>query len=256
MVDSVFRCIDINGAESVDDLFITIKGKSYRELCSFLENKIICPPDEILLFHLSRRLHGLEDDIEGKNLADLLTTDNALTEFLKSANIVFSRSEQHIDVQYKNKLVDWEKCQTGSPRYMKRRLGHCPGHEDYCFNGFAFKDLLCHNAYYDRLCNMPEFLEGLIKCLGCKEVGENYKNNSMYYCYEYKIPLKYVIFDGYEKYSHHQKQIHLLYCVLQRIAHYQERNARDMSDRDNPILRLGDSDTVPARYCIGKERII
>lgn len=38
-------------------------------------------PDEILLFHLARRLHGTEDATEGRNLADLLLTDNPFSFF-------------------------------------------------------------------------------------------------------------------------------------------------------------------------------
>ncbi|MBR4414328.1 MAG: hypothetical protein IKS59_03310, partial [Aeriscardovia sp.] len=39
--------------------------------------------DELLFFHLSRRLHGTEYDVSGRNLENLFTTGNALSDFLR-----------------------------------------------------------------------------------------------------------------------------------------------------------------------------
>ena len=66
-------------------------------------------PDEILLFHFARRLKGTEEDTIGRNLADLLTTPNALSDFLKDHQLTFEMGEQHIETYYKGNVVDWDK---------------------------------------------------------------------------------------------------------------------------------------------------
>ncbi|MDO4800586.1 MAG: hypothetical protein Q4A15_00325 [Prevotellaceae bacterium] len=212
-------------------------------------------PDEILLFHLTRRLYGTEDEIEGRNLADLLLSDNPFSSFLRDCGIGFIKGEQHIDVIYKDKIVDWDKCWHGNFDYMKSRLGYFKGREDFCFNGFAMKDLLYRNDYARALQFTPEFLENLTACLKCENVARKYMERSEYFCYEYKLPISAVMFDDHDKYSDTLKQRYLLSCVLQRIYQYQTSKLKSMTDIDNPILRLPDDYTIPSKYYIGREKI-
>ena len=233
-----------------------IDGDDYiKKLDDYIRECALDYPDEILLFHLSRRLHGTENDVGGRNLANLLTTDNAFSRLMKKAGIEFIKGVQHIDVFYNGTIVDWDECLHGNPSYMKSRLGYYKGREDFCFNGFAFRDRLYKNHYSLRLYEMPEFLCQLIECLGCKKVGDYYIEHSDYYCYEYKLPLEIVMFDAYDNYSLVQKQHYLISCVLQRLVEYQTGDSRYMFDHDNPILRLMDDYNVPARYYVAKEKI-
>ena len=87
----------------------------------FIVEKVTMYPDEILLFHLARRLHGTEDEIEGRNLADLLLSENQFSKFMKENGVVFSKGDQHIDVTYKGKIVDWDRCWSGNAGYMNLR---------------------------------------------------------------------------------------------------------------------------------------
>ena len=226
-----------------------------EKLDEFIEARCRKFPDEILLFYLSRRLNGTEDATEGRNLADLLLSENLFSSFLKDNEIEFSREEQHIDVIYKGKLIDWDKCWDGNSSYMKSRLGYFKGREDFCFNGFAMKDLLYKNSYTSDLSGVPEFLGQLVTCLGCKSVGWKYVKNSTYYCYEYRLPLALVMFDDHDNYSDEMKQRYLLRCVLQRLYQYQTSDIRYMFDHDNPILRLADDYTIPSEYYVTRERI-
>ena len=231
------RIIDNTSAD--DDDYI-------HRLDLFIAEHVDTYPDEILLFHLARRLHGTEASKEGRNLADLLLTDNPFSLFLKNYNIEFIKGEQHIDVRYKGNIVDWDKCWKGNASYMKSRLGYFKGREDFCFNGFAMKDLLYRNSYARELSGVPEFLGQLIECLQCSNVGRKYMDESDYYCYEYRLPLSIVMFDDHDDYSDALKQRYLLRCVLQRIYQYQISNPRFMYDHDNPILRLADDYTIPS----------
>ncbi len=225
------------------------------KLDRFIAEKAIVYPDEILLFHLARRLCDTEDATEGQNLANLLLTENPFTSFIKEYEIGFLKGEKHIDVLYKGKMVDWDKCWHGNSDYMKSRLGYFKGHEDFCFNGFAMKNLLYRNSYARELSLAPEFLGWLAECLQLKEIEWKYMENSEYFSYEYKLPLSIVMFDDHDKYSDTSKQRYLLRCVLQRLYQYQTVGARFMFDHDNPILRLADDYTIPSEFYVGREKI-
>lgn len=260
MLMSIYEILHISQYE-LDDVLTSIGRTAsddddyIKKLDSFINESVIVYPDEILMFHLSRRLHGTEDDVTGRNLADLLTTENAFSNLMKKAGIEFVKGEQHINVLYNGEIVDWDKCWRGNSSYMKVRLGYYKGREDYCFNGFAFKDLLYKNSYFRELYRMPEFLGQLIECLDCKKVGNYYMEHSDFFCYEYKLPLEIVMFDEHEKFSLSQKQHYLIRCVLQRLAQYQTSNLQYNYDHSNPILRLADDFTVPAEYYVNKEKI-
>ena len=129
MIRSVCEALKISEVELKDNLDNMDKmanddDEYYEMIDAFVEERLLCPLDEILLFHFSRRLHGTEDDVEGRNLADLLTTENAFSEIMKKAEIQFIKGEQHIDVLYKGQIVDWDKCYNGNSSYMKLRLGY------------------------------------------------------------------------------------------------------------------------------------
>lgn len=238
----------IGDVTAIDDNYI-------ERLDDFIGQNVKNYPNEILLFHFSRRLHGTEDETEGRNLLNLLTTENPFSNFMKRANIEFSQGKEHIETFYKGKEVDWDRCWHGNSSYMKVRLGYIKGREDFCFNGFAFKDLLYKNEYARILYSMPEFLNQLIQCIECNSLGKDYTEHSDYYCYEYRLPMEIVVFDTNDKYSLHQKQKYLIRCILQRLAEYNSLDTKYMFDNDNPIVRLPDNYIIPSKYCIGKEKI-
>ena len=63
------------------------------------------PVDQVLFFHLSRRLNSAKDNQTGKNLYDLLSTENETTEFLKNHDVEFSPVDKHLELIYKGKVV-------------------------------------------------------------------------------------------------------------------------------------------------------
>lgn len=260
MEKSVCDIFQIHSLELRDKLVLMDKESNndndyINKLDSFIANNCSKYPDEILLFHLTRRLHGAENEIKGRNLADLLLSVNPFSSFMHKNGIDFLKDKQYIDVIYKGKKVDWDKCRDGNPSYMKIRLGYFKGREDFCFNGFALKDLLYRNKYAKELSGVPEFLSQIVKCLGCESVGWEYKKNSEYYCYEYKLPIEVVVFDGHDNDSDTLKQRYLLRCVLQRLYQYQTSGINCMFDHDNPVLRLADDYTIPSEYYVGKEKV-
>lgn len=261
MEESICDLMDITVEELYDEMnrVESMCGGNYyirdRKFKAFIDEHIYkALPNEILFFHLARRLKGTEDDVIGRNLRDLLTTENTLSAAIKKYNIEFSNGIDHIETVYCGKTVDWDKYGCGNSSNMKSRLGYL-AIKDFCFNGFAFKDLLYKNLYAQRLSGVPEFVGGLIECLGCRELGHYFMSNSAYYCYEYRIPIDRVIFDGHNLNSTDLKQRHLIRCVLERLSDYADTDIRNMRDYKNPILRLSDDDILPSNYFVKKERI-
>lgn len=225
------------------------------KLNSFIAQHVANFPDEIQLFHLTRRLYGTEDEIEGRNLADLLLSDNSFSSFFKCHDIEFIEGDQHIDVIYRGKTVDLEKIDDSYATSMvKRRLGYDKVVKDFCFNGFAMKKTIFDGPYRE-LISGPEFLLRLTECLRCQDIAQEFRKNSDCYYYEYLLPLADVIFDGYDKYSYESKQLYLTRLVLQDLYQSQTTSFGNSCYGYELILRLPDDYTVPAEYYIGREKI-
>ena len=139
--------------------------------------------------------------------------------------------------------------------YLRIRLGYIRGREDFCFNGFAFKDLLYRNNYTRELFHHPEFIGILAAFLRRKDIQEDYHLSSKYYCYEYCIPIERVFFDSNDKMELADKKVYLINQTMHRLYDYSTQNLKYMFDHENPILRLSDSDSMSEEYFIAREEI-
>jgi hypothetical protein len=133
-------------------------------------------------------------------------------------------------------------------------VGYFKGHEDYCFNGFALKDMLHENSYTISLSSCPEFIEQMALVIGIKDIIRDYEKSSKYFCLEYLVPMDKVIFDWFTYKIQYSKTQHLLCVVLNRLYEY-EVNSGYMYDHDNLILRLEDADIMQEDYFIAEEEI-
>ena len=213
------------------------------------------PINEILFFHLSRRLDSTSSDYIGKNLYELLTTENEVSIFLKNHDVEFTPIDKHLELVYKGKKVSLTDSFRDNVPYLRWRLGYNENRIDYCFNGFMLKDLLYKNNYARDLYKIPEFIGILSSFLKRADIVENYYINSKYYCFEYCLPLEKVLFDDDENLSFKEKQKYLLNRIFHRLYEYYVSEPRYMFDHDNPIIRLRDDDTMDAEYFISIEEI-
>lgn len=211
--------------------------------------------NQVLFFHLSRRLNSANNTFLGNNLFDLLTTENVFSDFLKKHSVRFSPCNNHIEMYYNGDLVTLENTYESNVCYLRSRLGYNKGREDFCFNGFAFKDLLYRNSYSRELSDVPEFIGVLATFLKCKNIGTDYYLNSRYYCFEYCIPMERVFFDNDDKMSLECKMVYILNQVIQRLYDYSVTDLKYMYDHENPVLRLSDSDTMLEKYFVTREEI-
>ena len=241
---------------------VSLKNKSfdanqyYSEFSRLVAIDNIELINEILFFHLSRRLNGSENNTIGRNLEDLLIHDSEIKCFLKRYHIDFEIKEQHIATYYYDKEVDWDNCENGNSCYMKSRLGYYKGRQDFCINGFGLKEYLCKNQYYSILKDAPEFISQIGECLNIDGIVEDYRDNSSFYCYVYRIPIELIIFDGYDDYTIADKQEHIVKCALFRLQQVINNESDFIIEYDNPVIRLKDNYTIPDKYCVTKEQIL
>ncbi|KKI50465.1 hypothetical protein [Christensenella hongkongensis] len=212
--------------------------------------------DQILFFHLSRRLDSAQDSFVGYNLFELLSTKNALSEFLNQHGVYFSPCEGHLNLYHKGNLIPLELLKDDPVPYLRWRLGYIETEKDFCFNGFAFKDLLYSgNGSIQQFRNAPEFVNMLAMFLKRPDLVEAYFRSSKYYCFEYCVPIDSVQFDDVSKISLNSKKIYLVNQVLHRLYDYFSSKDEHMHDDDNPVLRLPDNENMPRKYFVKKEII-
>ena len=96
--------------------------------------------DNVLFFHLARRLNASQDDFTCENLVDLLTTKNTLSVFLKNHGVEFRFNNGHIELYHRGELVSLENTYELKVTYLRTRFGYNKWREDYCVNGFMLKD--------------------------------------------------------------------------------------------------------------------
>ena len=175
-------------------------------------------PDEILLFHLSRRLKGSENEIS-YNLQELLTSNNSFSEFLNAHQITFRKGAgNRIILCYRDRQISLENTMSTDVCYLRSRLGYNSGREDFCFNGFAFRDLLMKNQYTRQLQDCPEILERLESYLRIKGLAKEYAEKSEYY--SLSVNSFYIIDDAKQR----DKMTEEFYSAVKKeIALYQEK---------------------------------
>lgn len=206
-------------------------------------------PNEILFFHLSRRLKGSENEIS-YNLQELLTSKNSFSDFLNAHQVTFRKGAGNkIVLYYRDIQISLENTMSTDVSYLRSRLGYNTSRVDFCFNGFAFLDSLMKNDYTRQLQDCPEILECLGRYLRIKGLVKDYAKKSEYYCFMYRFPMERVIFDGKDNLTIEEKQLHLLNRVAYRLYLY-SGDSRYLFDHDNPILRLWDDDDASSEHLV------
>ncbi len=251
----LFDLFEFAGNEAQQDQFVD-GGKLNDVFNSFIETHIPSQElDEVLFFHLSRRLNTSNDCNAGNNLFELLSRENAITHFLKEHDVEFSVCDKYLKLIYKGSEVSLEDTNQEYIPYLRWRLGHNTNRIDFCFNGFLLKDLLYRNNYARELYDVPEFIGILADFLKCRSIGTDFFENSTYYCFEYCVPLEKIVFDDDEKLNSKEKQVYLLNRILNRLYEYYTLDIEYIFDHENPVIRLADSDTMDEKYFVAKEKI-
>ena len=253
--DDLFQYIDYAANKAQQDKWAFNTDIFEEELLSIFSNlqpneKI----DEIYVYHLTRRLNDSIEDKSSDNLRSLLLGNSAISTFLGQYRISFVEKDHHIAILFNNNEISLENTFESDVCYLRSRLGYNAGREDYCFNGFALRDLLMKNSYTRQLYEGPEFISVLSRYLSIKGLKEKYREISKYYCFTYKMAIEDIIFDNSENLSDEEKIEYFLVQIAMRIMSYME-DSKYQYDHDNPIIRIADDAFVSASKIVNIEEI-
>ena len=217
------------------------------------ENKI----DKVLFFHLTRRLNSNDPIIHSYNLYHLLSTKNIFSEFLAKHNITFKPVANYLEIYYKNKFISLEDKFSNSANrlYFKSRLGYNKDcFQDFCINGFMFKDTIYKNFYANSLSPAPEIITKLSYLLDIQNLTEDYMENSTYYLFEYLIPIDDIIFSNYTSLKE-DKTLYFIELIIKRLYLYYFYGSDEITGSDNEILRLSENVNLDETYFVKYEKI-
>lgn len=225
-----------------------------NESKKYIEQQAKKMPDEVMFYHLSRRLNAVKEAEEGKNLKELLLTDNAFSRMLRLHGLTFSYDGKIIAFREGQKIQFPSKSGNAEIEYLRRRLGYNKQYQDYCFNGFALRDSILKNEYIPILRGAPEFISRLAEYIGDKELVKDYMQNSEFCCFTYVLPIEQVIFDKHENLNGIAKVYYLITKCFERLI---ERRKRPyfINDYGNPMLRLHDNACMEERWFVEKEAL-
>lgn len=205
--------------------------------------------DQILFYHLTRRLNS-EPSLSSRNLFECITGDGPLATFFRSYGIEFKEVGGCLRLFRNEKLVQLSKtC------HLMGRLGDVSDAPDFCVNGFMFKEHLEADSYRGTLQNAPEFISDVADALKEPNIVTDYASQSTYYCYEYRLPLKMVIFDDNQELKQSKKASHFLKEVLYYLfCHYKE-STQLMGGFHGHYLRIDDKANIPENFFVKGEKI-
>lgn len=240
-----------------ESIYYDTEKEPWEWVQDFLINYISDEKLEYLqMFHLSRRLDGTDIKINN-NLQKLLIEETPISKFFKKYNITFKKGDNHIDIFGDNKLQVLNEeygNDSGNVDYLRWRLGYNE-EQDYCVNGFAFRSYLEKNDYFRTLSRCPELVDNIERIMNIYGMSEDYYNNSKYYCIEYLIPIKEIIFDiNNPPNTEVDKTFEFVKYAILRL--YDSWRESSFVCDENLILRLADDANIKEEWFINAEEIV
>ena len=239
-----------------ESIYYDTEKEPWKWVEDFLADYVVDESLEyIQTYHLSRRLNGT-DLCSNNNLEQLLLEETPLSEFFKKHGVTFNKGNGHMDMYYNGRLqlLDNEfRYSNGNMYYIRSRLGYNKN-QDYCVNGFAYRQHLEKNSYFATLSRCPELVQNIEWLLNIDGMISDYYENSKYYCIEYLIPLSEVIFDmNNPPETNRDKMIVFLNQSLLRL--YDEWRDSSFVCDDNLVLRLSDYAMIKPEWFVAAEKI-
>lgn len=204
---------------------------------------------EVYVCHLARLIEKPEVLMP---LPDVLTTDTALSKFLKEHSISFRMDGHKLILSYKGREVPPKVVyDPGSIRHehagLAFRLGYFDDEQDFCVNGFAFGADLKNGSdgYFRNLSWGPEILMRLDDFLKM-HLQLDYMKCSAYYKVYIKRPIEDIVFDGkdYIKTAEQKSEYFLERCVEHLAQYY----CTGEGMFNIPIIRFADDKAVAVDY--------
>ena len=204
----------------------------------------------VLLHHICRRLELGDGDYSCFNLKRLLTTENAMSTFLRNHEIVFKIIDGAIVPFVNDKRFDLTRCLTPFEANLGCRLLGANGVMDTCINGFALGDSVQNNNEFSYYSECPELIRMLDRTLPSLDLLHDFREQSSTYLISYPVDVSNVILDDFEQASSCDKVEELIRCYLERLFRGFGKDELINADLGNMILRVGDDVDLSGKGCI------
>lgn len=220
---SIFQILNIDKQE-LNDLLVECYNRLQNNHCVFMldeqydffneyvRNHIVKEIDKVMFIHLSRRL---DDDNNGYSLDYVLTQETSLSKYLRKYGITF-QYDDHLIMYINGNEVVIEDDYSG--RNLKQRLGYT--FKDFAFSGFAFCENIVNNEFYEIAIGGPEFFGYLYPYFDDDALIDDFIDRSIFYQFNYLVPLDEIEFEGYDELNNQEKQYHIIIKTLQRLYFY------------------------------------
>lgn len=204
----------------------------------------------VLIHHICRRLDLDNGDYSSFNLRRLLTTENAMSAFLRNRGICFRVIDGGIAPFVNGKRLDLNRCHTSFEANLKFRLLGVNDVMDTCVNGYALGDSIQCNSEFSYYSECPELIRMLDCILPSIGLFHDYQELSSAYLISYPVDIADVILDDFGQACHGDKVEELVRCYLKRLDRGFGKDELISADLGNVVLRVGDDVDLSGRGCV------
>lgn len=209
----------------------------------------------VLIHHICRRLDLDEGNYASFNppsfnLSRLLTTENAMSTFLRDHKIVFKIIGGAIVPFVNGKRNDLTYCHTSFEANLKCRLLGVNGVKDTCVNGYALGDSVQNNIEFSYYSECPELIRMLDSVFPTTCLLHDYQEESNAFLISYPVNVADVILDDFSQVCFSDKVEELVRCYLNRLLDGFGKDEMINADLGNAVLRVGDDVDLSGEGCI------
>lgn len=221
-------------------------------LLVLLRDRILCANCCVYVFihHVCRRLDLDNGDYSSFNLRRLLTTENAISAFLRNYGITFKITVEAIVPFMNGRRIHLAPNRSSYESNLRKRLLGASRDMDTCVNGFALGDSIQNNTNYPYFAECPELIRMFDQILPSLGLLHDFREQSSTYLISYPVDVANVIIDDFEQARSCDKVEELVRCYLERLFRGFGKNGLINADLGNTILRVGDDVDLSGKGCI------
>lgn len=204
----------------------------------------------VFIHHICRRLKLDDGNYSSFNLKRLLTTENAMSAFLRNYGITFKMTDEAIVLFLDGKRINLVSSRSHFEANLTKRLLGANGTTDTCVNGFALGDSIQNNSDFSYYSECPELIRMLDCILPSLDLLHDYQELSRTYLISYPVNITDVILDNCSEACSCNKVERLVGCYLDRLFYGLSRDELINADLGNVVLRVNDDVDLSGRGCV------
>lgn len=212
---------------------------SLKNFCNCNEVRSI---DEIVVNHIApRENQGLLVAEDIMTLPKALTTDTALSRYLKDKKFEFEFVDSQIIARRNGEVIDWNKLKQSN---IFVRFGGPKSLNDFNVNGYLFVSDFILDRCKGWL-GSPEILKSIANAYGERSIADDYAEKCRNYFVSFKVPLNMVDIESTDTFiDQRQKSDLLIKYSINALTHYLKAGKYN-NDFYNPIIMLKRDYNVP-----------